>query len=249
MTPAPRLAAVSTTVKIAVLVLLALAVVDPDLGGLKSKGLGVRAVVYPLGLVVLPLLVAVVRRWRPQLRLNPVADLLCAVPILVDLLGNRLDLFDRVWWWDDAMHLTMHGVMIAGVLLQFAARPSVERGSTTLITQAVAFGGLSGLLWELGEYAAFMRFGVELPGAYLDTLGDLSGGMVGALLAGIALSIARSIKSKQRNQASSTGPRVNFRSQRWAKAHTSTATPAYTITVAGTRSAADSRPASPSPQP
>ena len=114
MTPAPRLAAVSTTVKVAVLVLLALAVVDPDLGGLKSKGLGVRAVVYPLGLVVLPLLVAVVRRWRPQLRLNPAADLLCALPILVDLLGNRLDLFDRVWWWDDAMHLTMHGVMTAG---------------------------------------------------------------------------------------------------------------------------------------
>jgi len=218
------------TIKIAALVLLALAVVDPDLGGLKSKGLGVRAVVYPLGLVALPLLVAAVRHWRPQLRLHRVADLLCALPILVDLLGNRLDLFDRVWWWDDAMHLTMHGVLTAGMVLQFSPRPSHGRGTTaTVLTQAVAFGGLSGLLWELGEYAAFMRFGVELPGAYLDTLGDLSGGMAGSLLAGIACVVA-----------------LSRRSQRWAKTHTSTASPAPAM---GTRSAAECRPVSPIVQP
>ena len=102
------------------------------------------------------------------------------------------------------MHLIMHGVLTAGLLRQFwpSARPA------ELIMAAAAFGGLSGLAWEIAEYFAFMRHGVELTGAYLDTMGDLSGGMTGALLAGIALSIA----SKHQRQASSSGPRSNRRS-------------------------------------
>ncbi len=174
----------SLLIKASVLVLLAVALVDPDLSGMKSKGLTARTVAYPLGLIALPLLWGLVRRRRPGLRFDWVADVWCTVPILVDLLGNRLDLFDRVWWWDDAMHLLMHGLLIAGLLRQFlpAAR-TVE-----IILAAAAFGGLSGLAWEIAEYLAFMRHGVELGGAYLDTMGDLSGGMAGSLLAGIAWS-------------------------------------------------------------
>ena len=172
-------------IKALALILLAIAIAYPDLGGLKSKGIGVRAVVYPLGLVALPLLCWLVRRRRPALRLDWVADALCSLPILVDLAGNRANLFDTVWWWDDAMHLLMHGVLTAAVLRQFWPR---TRG-VPLITAAIAFGGLSGLAWELGEYLAFMRYGVELSGAYLDTLGDLCGGMAGSLLAGILLNL------------------------------------------------------------
>ena len=172
-------------IKVLALILLAIAIAYPDLGGLKSKGIGVRAVVYPLGLVALPLLCWLVRRRRPAVRLDWVADALCSLPILVDLAGNRANLFDTIWWWDDAMHLLMHGVLTAAVLRQFWPR---TRG-VPLITAAIAFGGLSGLAWELGEYLAFMRYGVELSGAYLDTLGDLCGGMAGSLLAGILLNL------------------------------------------------------------
>jgi hypothetical protein len=177
----------SVAVKIAALLLLAVAVVHPDMGGLKSKGLGVRAVVYPLGLVALPLLCLGLRRWMPALRLSWPADLLCSLPVLVDLVGNRANLFDTVAWWDDAAHLLMHGVLTAGVLVQF--RPRAR--AVEYIVTAVAFGGVSGLVWELGEYLAFMRFGVELTGAYLDTLGDLSGGMAGSMLAGTAAAVRR----------------------------------------------------------
>ena len=172
-------------IKALALILLAIAIAYPDLGGLKSKGIGVRAVVYPLGLVALPLLCWLVRRRRLAVRLDWVADALCSLPILVDLAGNRANLFDTVWWWDDAMHVVMHGVLTAALLRQFWPR---VRG-VPLITAAIAFGGLSGLAWELGEYLAFMRYGVELSGAYLDTLGDLCGGMAGSVLAGILLSL------------------------------------------------------------
>ncbi len=175
---------ISLVIKILALILLAVAVVFPDLGGLKSKGLGVRAVVYPLGLVALPLLCRLVRPWRPVLRLDWTADALASLPILVDLAGNRANLFDSIWWWDDAMHIVMHGVLTAAVLRQFWPRA----GRKDLMTTAIAFGGVSGLAWEVGEYFAFMRFGVELSGAYLDTLGDLCGGLFGSVLAGIIVS-------------------------------------------------------------
>ncbi len=202
----------SLLVKVAVLVLLAVALVDPDLSGMKSKGLSARLIAYPAGLIALPLLCAVVRRWSPRLRVDWTADLWCTVPILVDLLGNRLDLFDRLWWWDDAVHVLMHGLITAGLLRQFRAAAT----RSEVIVAAAAFAGLSGLAWEVAEYLAFIRHGVELGSAYLDTLGDLTGGMVGSLLAGIAWSMT----SKHRRQASSTGPRSNRRSHSVAKATT-----------------------------
>ncbi len=187
MNPSRRVL-VAVAIKVAALVLLGAAVAWPDLGGLKAKGLGVRAVSYPLGLAALPALWWLARQVRARTRaISWVADSCCSLPILVDLLGNRAGLFDRIWWWDDAMHLAMHGLLTAGILLQFGW-PG-ERGASRgqLMVAAAAFAGVSGLAWELGEYAAFMRFGVELSGAYRDTLGDLALGMLGSLAAAALL--------------------------------------------------------------
>lgn len=41
------------------------------------------------------------------------------------------------------------------------------------------------MIWELGEYVAFVRHSTELQTAYTDTLGDLTLGTLGALLAGL----------------------------------------------------------------
>lgn len=101
----------SVSIKIAAAVLLIVALTHPDVGGLKSKGIGVRTVVYPLGLLTLPLLWGLLRRWRNLWRLNWTADALCGLPILVDLVGNRANLYDTVWWWDDAAHFAKHGVL------------------------------------------------------------------------------------------------------------------------------------------
>ena len=112
------------------------------------------------------------------------ADLLLTLPWLIDLIGNRLNLFDTISWWDDAMHFILWGLLTAGVLIAFVPR-ALSRGITTFV--ALGFGATAAVIWELGEYYAFVRHSDELQTAYTDTLGDLSLGTLGALLAALIL--------------------------------------------------------------
>lgn len=68
------------------------------------------------------------------------------------------------------------------MLVAFAPR-GVSRGLTVML--ALGFGATAAVLWELGEYVAFIRHSPELQTAYTDTLGDLLAGTLGALLAGL----------------------------------------------------------------
>jgi hypothetical protein len=52
-------------------------------------------------------------------------------------------------------------------------------------------GAASALLWELMEYYTFIRHGTELDTAYVDTLGDMTLGTLGAMLAGLLVLAAR----------------------------------------------------------
>jgi hypothetical protein len=60
---------------------------------------------------------------------------------------------------------------------------------TELFALVVGFGAVTAILWEIGEYFAFIRNSPELSTAYTDTLGDLTLGLSGATLAA-ALSAA-----------------------------------------------------------
>ncbi|WP_433163259.1 hypothetical protein [Kribbella sp. CA-247076] len=179
-----RYAALAT--KILLFGLLLSALIWPDLSGIKGKASTARLVVYPIGAMVLPL-------WwwaygRTRSKLHPSfpwrADLLITLPWLIDLIGNRLNLFDTVVWWDDAMHLILWGLLTAGVLLAFAP-PTLSRGLTAFV--ALGFGATAAVVWELGEYVAFIRSSPELQTAYTDTLGDLALGTLGALTAGLTI--------------------------------------------------------------
>ena len=48
---------------------------------------------------------------------------------------------------------------------------------------AVGFGAVTAILWEFGEYFAFIRDSPELDTAYTDTLGDLALGLTGSTVA------------------------------------------------------------------
>ena len=50
---------------------------------------------------------------------------------------------------------------------------------------ALGFGATAAVLWELGEYGAFMKGRANYVLAYPDTLGDLTLGTTGALVAGL----------------------------------------------------------------
>jgi hypothetical protein len=187
--PAARVSRVryaALAAKVLLFGLLLAALIWPDLSGIKGKASTARLVVYPIGAMVLPLWWWAYGRARSELhnRFPWHADLLLTLPWLVDLIGNRLNLFDTVSWWDDAMHFILWGLLTAGGLLAFAP-PTLSRGLTAFV--ALGFGATAEVVWEIGEYVAFIRSSPELQTAYTDTLGDLGLGSLGALLAGLIL--------------------------------------------------------------
>ncbi|GAA1554595.1 hypothetical protein GCM10009789_05010 [Kribbella sancticallisti] len=170
--------------KAVLFLLLLTALFWPDLSGIKGKASTARLVVYPLGTAVLPIWWFAYGRAKNTLHQSfPwTADLLITIPWLIDLLGNRLNLFDTITWWDDAMHFLLWGLLTAGVLIAFGPR-GLTRGLTAFV--ALGFGATAAVIWEVGEYVAFVRHSPELRTAYTDTLGDLTLGTLGALLAGL----------------------------------------------------------------
>jgi hypothetical protein len=100
-----------------------------------------------------------------------------------------------VTWWDDLMHFVNWFLLTAGALWAWRAPGAVSsggragaapgRGLTVMV--ALGFGVTAAVAWELGEYVAFVRNSPELATAYTDTLGDLSLGTAGAILAGLVV--------------------------------------------------------------
>ncbi len=179
-------AALDIAVKAGLVGLLLVAVISPDLGGLKGKAAGERLVLYPLGVAVVPLVWWTARWTRPGGRSGAfpwLGDLLFSLPWFLDTLGNRLNLFDTLWWWDDWMHFLSWGLLTAAILVLFPP----DGGLGRVVERAIAFGCGSALLWELGEYAAFIRNSPELQTAYTDTLGDLALGTLGSLVAAVVV--------------------------------------------------------------
>jgi hypothetical protein len=67
-----------------------------------------------------------------------------------------------------------------------------------LFSLVTGFGGVTAILWELGEYFAFIRNSPELATAYTDTLGDLALGLSGSTL---TAAIAAIVLDKPRTRA------------------------------------------------
>ncbi len=148
-----------------------------------GKGFGWRLAAYPLLMLVAPVLWWWAHRGRPErIPWGPVTLVWSA--FLLDVSGNTADLFDRVAWWDDAMHFGNWAALSAG--LGMLLLPRLRPAWLGLLTVA-GLGALLAVGWELGEWYTFIRRGVELDGAYEDTLGDLALGTAGALLAGAVL--------------------------------------------------------------
>ncbi len=112
--------------------------------------------------------------------------MLLTLPFLVDTVGNALDLYDTIEWWDDANHL-VNWALLAGAMGAIC-RP--RAGSWTTLALVVGFGAVTAILWEIAEYFAFIRESTELATAYTDTLGDLILGLAGSCLAGLAAALA-----------------------------------------------------------
>ena len=81
-----------------------------------------RAVGYPL--VVLHGALRVVDVWRERMSFPWLPDLLVTITCFTDILGNRMDLYDTVVWFDDWMHFMNTGLLAAAFILLTLPRDS-----------------------------------------------------------------------------------------------------------------------------
>jgi len=171
----------NVAVKAATIALLAIALASPDLPQFQGKAFTGRAIVYPVALAVVPVVWWLFGRGR---RPYPVAvDILIGLPFLIDMVGNALNLYDTIDWWDDANHLVnwfLHTAAI-GLLLRETTLAAPARAGL-----AVGWAATTAILWELAEYVAFVPGSAEASTAYADTLGDLALGLLGGTVAAVA---------------------------------------------------------------
>lgn len=175
--------AASITLKALLVGLLCLALVDPDSVNMRDKAAGARAVVYPLLSFTIP--VVWFLQWRERTSFPWVADLMVTVTCFTDILGNWMNLYDSVVWFDDWMHFMNTGLLAAAVVLVTMPRTT---SFGRILERGLAVGATGAIVWEIGEYYAFIsNHSSEREFAYTDTLGDLGLGVLGAVVAAVAI--------------------------------------------------------------
>ena len=155
-------------------------VVRSDLPQFAGKSPGGRLAVYSGALLLVPAVWRALGR-RVDGRPYPYAIDLCVVaPFLLDSTGNALNLFDTVSWFDELTHLVnwIPWVTAFGLALHYA--PPLPRWAHFGLV--LGFGAVTHIVWELGEYVAFIHDSPELDTAYTDTLGDLALSLTGSLI-------------------------------------------------------------------
>ena len=183
--PIPGLVrSLNVTAKFLLVLLLGQALAYPELGHMQDKTAGLRAVAYPMLAFAVPAIWYLY--WRDRASFPWVADLLVTITCFTDTLGNRMDLYDTIVWFDDWMHLMNTGLLAAAVILLTLHRTS-SLGAT--LERALAFGVTAAVAWEVAEYFAFISKSAERRSAYTDTLGDLALGSLGAVVAAIVIHI------------------------------------------------------------
>jgi hypothetical protein len=189
-----RPAAKSATIAIFVLTMaqLLVATFATSLSQFSGKNFGSRLVAYPILMLAVPAVYVLRSTLRQRNGGQPIAlpwnaFALLMLPFLVDVTGNSLNLYDTVTWWDDANHFLNWFLLSCGVgLILTLTRISPPWALGWLIA---GLGALFAVVWEVGEWYAFIRHGTELDTAYQDTLGDEALGSLGAACAGVLVAI------------------------------------------------------------
>ena len=174
--------------KAALVLLLLLPLVQPDLDQYDGKAMSWRVLVFPLACMVVPVL------WRATGSRAPypyAADNLLVLMPLTDVLWNTLDAYDRMWGWDKLNHLG-NSLILAAVIGLWAARYPL--GPVNRFALALGLGMTLQVLWEMGEYASYAG-GASDAQTWGDTIGDFTFDLVGSVV-GAALALRATAATK-----------------------------------------------------
>lgn len=174
---------VNIGVKVVLITLLAFGAFS-GLQQFEDKAFAWRLATYPIAAFVVPVIWAM----RARDTAYPfAADILLTLPFLIDTAGNAADFYDTIVWWDDMNHL-VNWALLSGAVGALAWRNHTPKWQT--LAYVVGFGAVTAILWEIAEYFAFIRFSEELATAYVDTLGDMTLGLTGSVVAGLIAALS-----------------------------------------------------------
>ena len=118
------------------------------------------------------------------------AALTAAVTVLHSA-GILLSAYDRVWWWDLLTHFMATSVLAvaANLVILVRGRQAVPRALPTKYVPLVSLGLVIvlGMVWEAGEFAVDMAFGLMTQYSLQDTAIDLSVDILGGVLVAIVI--------------------------------------------------------------
>lgn len=183
---------VNIAAKLLLLGLLTHLLLYPDLPQYQNKGMAWRLAGYPLVCFSIYMIYHLRRRLSKRSLTYPhLIDMLLTLTITIDMLGNTLNFYNNIVWWDDLMHLglTVPWVLVIGIVFRMYY-PRLSPLNTAALT--FGFGAVSHIIWEIAEYLTFVPNNPqEGPLAYRDTMGDLTlsliGSAIGAFLTGTVL--------------------------------------------------------------
>jgi len=173
------LPALNLAAKFFLVALLAYGMANLELERFAGKAMPARALLYPVSIVVIPIVWALRGRRPPYPHL---ADLLLPMPFIIDVLGNALDLYNTVIWFDDAAHAATFMLLVLAVgslILRLGLEPWVAAALS------IGFGAVSHILWEIIEFVAMWYGSPGLQLTYGDTIGDLALSLCGTVIAGL----------------------------------------------------------------
>ena len=128
------------------------------------------------------------------LGVRPIFDIAFGIVALVAVWSSVLQIYISTRWWDLPMHFLTNGLSAAlcyimlvqlGVVADAATLP---RPMLSAAVATIALGLSLGVLWEIFEWFGHTFIDEEIYVGYVDSIGDLAWGGVGALLAGCSMS-------------------------------------------------------------
>jgi glycopeptide antibiotics resistance protein len=172
------MAIVNLAVKVITIVLALVPLFDPGSSHFEGKAMGVRAVVWPLATLAIPLIWQLSGRPRPYPYL---ADIALVLPFLFDAAANVFGWF-ATSGFDALPHLA--GWLFLAVTFGLALAPMIER-RWLAFALVVGIGSTLDILWEVAEYLLSRSGQSGLQLTYANTIQDLALSLVGATIGAV----------------------------------------------------------------